>query len=63
MPTKEQRKASAGIMKAVTALNEALSEAGRVCLFVELRLNAGAGGRNGAYYVDKIETRETVLPS
>lgn len=63
MPTKEQHAASGEIMKAVTALNNALTEAHRVDLFVEFRLNAGSGGRNGAYYVDKIETRETVLPS
>lgn len=62
MATKEQRDASAEIMKTVTALNNALSNAGSVGLFVELRHNAGGGGRNGAYYVDKIETRETVLP-
>ncbi|WFT94327.1 hypothetical protein QA633_39660 [Bradyrhizobium barranii] len=63
MATKEQRDASSDITKAVTALNNALTEAHRVDLFVELRHNAGSGGRNGAYYVDKIETREMVLPS
>ncbi|MCK1577745.1 hypothetical protein [Bradyrhizobium sp. 174] len=49
-------------MNAVTALNNALTEAHRVDLFVELKHNPASGGRNGAYYVDKIETRETVLP-
>ncbi|MGR4927236.1 hypothetical protein ACIPUD_10525 [Bradyrhizobium sp. CAR08] len=63
MATKEQRGASGEIMKAVTALNNALTEAHRVDLFVELKHNPESGGRNGAYYVDKIETREMVLPS
>ena len=63
MPTKQQRAASSQIMEAVMALNTALTEAHRVDLFVDLKHNPESGGRNGAYYVDKIETRETVLPS
>lgn len=62
MATAEQKFASKQIMDAVTALNKALGDAGGEGIFVELRHNSGSGGRNGAYYVDKIETRETVLP-
>ena len=62
LATAEQRAASLKIMEAVTALNQALADAGGEDIFVELRHNPGSGGRNGAYYVDKIETRETVLP-
>jgi hypothetical protein len=46
----------------VTALNKALGRAGSEGLFVKLRLLPGAGGRNGRYQVEMIETRETVLP-
>jgi hypothetical protein len=62
MAPPEQRAASGKIMDAVTALNKALVDAGAEQIFVELKHNPGSGGRNGAYYVDKIETRETVLP-
>lgn len=62
MATAKQKAASWNVMDAVTALNQALAEASDEGLFVELQLNRGAGGRNRAYYVDKIETREMVLP-
>ena len=62
MAKPEQKTASGKVMDAVTSSNEALANAGSEQIFVELKHNPGSGGRNGAYYVDKIETRETVLP-
>jgi hypothetical protein len=48
-------------MDAVTALNEALSGACSVGLFVELRRLETIGGP-GPYIVDTLEARETVFP-
>lgn len=62
MATAQQKAASLKVMEAVTALNIALQDAGAQELFVRLKLNPNSGGRNGNYRVDKIETRETVLP-
>jgi len=62
MATAEQKAASLKIMNAVTALNKALDNAGAEGLFVELQTHNEIGGRNCRYVVDKIETRETVLP-
>lgn len=62
MATAEQKYISQKIMDAVTALNTALTMAGSEDLFVKLRWLPGAGGRNGQYQVETIETRETVLP-
>ena len=49
-------------MDAVTALNTALENASCEGIFVELGKDYSVGGRNPKYYVEKIETRETVLP-
>ena len=61
MATAEQKAASRRIMDTVTKLNTALLNASSADLFVELKLINGTG-HNGQYRVEKIETRETVLP-
>ncbi|WP_050400331.1 hypothetical protein [Bradyrhizobium embrapense] len=63
MATDEQKTASKHVMDAVTALNNALTDAGALGIFVELRQYGTIGGRNGGYLVEKIEIRETVLPA
>ena len=62
MATPEQKMASQKIMDAVTALNIALQNASRENLFVELRTVSVINERSPHYVVEKIETRETVLP-
>ena len=62
MATQEQKDASRRVMQAVTALNTALRNAGRVRLHIELKDVRPEDTVVPQYRVSVIETRETVLP-
>jgi hypothetical protein len=62
MATPEQKAASRKIMDAVTALNQALLDAGGERLHIELKDVRERGMIVPQYQVETIEARETVLP-
>lgn len=62
MATAEQKAASLEVMNAVTALNNALRNAGSLGIHIELKDTRIKDSIVPRYTVDMIETRETVLP-
>jgi hypothetical protein len=62
MATPEQKAASLRVMHAVTALNEVLTDAGVAGLFIDLTDTRPKDSCVPRYIVERIETRETVLP-
>lgn len=62
MATAEQKAASRKIMDAVTALNNAMLDAGGAGLHIDLKDVRQRGMIVPQYQVETIEARETVLP-